>query len=139
MLGPEYSPRSGGDRTMWRVIGAVLLGLTAQACSMTKGPDPEQEMFAALFDVPRGSCRELRAQLQTEIEGIKAARKKARDDMLADADAPSKDAKAPRPSRKDDPLAPLREWSKRSEAAEKLNTALKERHCRTVDIETATR
>ena len=122
---------------MERAIRFVLFGLMLQACSMARGPDPEAALFAALFDVPRGSCRELRAQLQAEIEGIKAAKKKAHDDLVADAEAPPKEVKAPRPLRKEDPLASLRDWAKRSEQAEKLNTALKERRCRTVDIEAA--
>jgi hypothetical protein len=79
----------------------------------------------------------LRAQVRVEIEGIKEAKKKARDDLLGDAEGPPKEPKSPRSLRKEDPLESLREWSKRSEEAEKLNAALKERRCRTVDIEAA--
>jgi hypothetical protein len=62
----------------------AILGLILQACSMTGGRDPEAALFAALFDVPRGSCEELRAQLRAEIEGIRAAKKKSRDDFIAE-------------------------------------------------------
>jgi hypothetical protein len=118
-------------------VGIVLLAVILQGCSLTKASDAEAALFAALFDVPRGTCRELRAQLRAEIERIKEAQKKAREDLLADAEAPPKETKSPRLLRKEDPLASLREWSKRSEQAEKLNAALKERRCRTVDIEAA--
>jgi hypothetical protein len=119
------------------LIAILLLGVVLQGCSVTKASDAEAALFAALFDVPHGSCRELRAQLRGEIESIKEAQKKARDDLLADAEAPPKETKSRRSLRKEDPLASLREWSKRSEQAEKLNGALKERRCRTVDIEAA--
>jgi hypothetical protein len=105
---------------------------------MTRGADPEAALFAALFDVPRGSCKQLRTELLAEIEGIKAAQQKAHDDLVADAETPATpSSKPPRSLRKEDPLASLRDWAKKSEQAEKLNTALKERHCRTVDIEAA--
>jgi hypothetical protein len=119
------------------LIAIVLLGVVLQGCSVTKASDAEAALFAALFDVPRGSCKQLRAQLRAEVESVKEAQKKARDDLLADAEAPPKETKSPRSLRKEDPLASLREWSKRSEQAEKLNAALKERRCRTVDIEAA--
>jgi len=90
-----------------------------------------------LFDVPQGSCKQLRAELWAEIEGVKSAKKKADDDFIAEQEAPPKATKSPRSFRKEDPLAALREWSKRSQQAEKLNEALKERRCRTVDIEAA--
>ena len=125
-----------GD-VMRRVLWPLVVGLLMAGCSIKAGPDPEAALFASLFDVPRGTCRELRAQLHAEMEGIRAAKKKAHDDLLAEAEAPAADAKPPRPLRKEDQLAPLREWSKRSEQAEKLNVALKERRCRTVDIEAA--
>ena len=118
-------------------VGIVLLGVALQGCSVTKASDAEAALFAALFDVPHGSCRELRARLRTEIESIKEAQKKARDDLLADAEGPPKEAKSPRSLHKEDPLASLREWSKRSEQADKLNAALKERRCRAVDIDAA--
>ena len=113
----------------------ALLGLMLQACSMTRGPDPEAALFAALFDVPRGSCKELRVQLREEIEGITAAKKKSRDDLVAEEEA--KETQSPRLARKEDRLAALRDWAKKSEQADKLNAALRERRCRTVDIEAA--
>lgn len=123
-----------------RLTGLAVLCLVLQACTtITARPDPERTLFASLFDVPRGSCRQLRAQLSEEIEGIRAAKKKAEDDMIAESEAPSKSPKPSWPRKKEDPLASLRDWQKRSEEAEKINTALKERHCRTVDIEAATK
>jgi len=122
---------------MQRLIGAILIGLLFQACSMTRRADTETALFAALFDVPRGSCKQLQAELRAEIEGIKIAKKKADDDFIAEQDVPAKEARSPRSSRKEDPLAALREWAKKSERAEKWNMALEERRCRTVDIEAA--
>ena len=122
---------------MQRLIAVILIALMFQACSMTRRADPEAALFRALFDVPRGSCNQLRAELLAEIEGIKIAKKKADDDFIADQEAPPKETKSPRWFRKEDPLAALREWAKKSEQAEKLNLALKERRCRTVDIEAA--
>jgi len=104
---------------------------------MSGGMDAQKELFAALFDVPQGSCKQLRAQLRAEIEAIKIAKKKADDDFIAEQEAPPKAAKSPASFRKEDQLAALREWSKRSQLAEKVNEALKERRCRTVDIEAA--
>src|SRR5262245_22020913 len=124
---------------MQRLIGVILLGFVLQACAMTKRPDAEAALFASLFDGPRGSCKQLRAELQAEIEGIKVAKKKAQDDFLAEDEAPPKATKSPRLFRKEDPLAALRVWAKKTEQAEKLNAALKERRCRTVDIEAATK
>jgi len=122
---------------MQRLIGVILLGLVLQACSMTRRADTEAALFAALFDVPRGSCKQLRAELRAEIEGIKSAKKKADDDFIAEQEAPHKETKSPRSFRKEDPLAALREVAKKTQQAEKLNLALKERRCRTVDIEAA--
>jgi hypothetical protein len=123
---------------MQRLAGAFLLGLTLQACSLTRGADPEAALFAELFDGPRGSCNELRAELRAEIEALKAAKKKADDDFVAEQEAPAEAKKPPpRPFRKEDPLAALREWTKKAQHAEKLNTALKDRLCRPVDIEAA--
>jgi len=104
---------------------------------MSGRTDAQKELFTALFDVPQGSCKQLRAQLRSEIEGIKIAKKKADDDFIAEQEAPPKAAKSPGSFRKEDPLVALREWSKRSQQAEKLNEALKERRCRTMDIEAA--
>ena len=105
---------------------------------MTRGSDAEAALFAALFDVPRGTCKELRAQLLAEIEGIRAAKKKADEEFIAENEAPPKAAQPPRRSaRKSDPLAALRDWEKKSRDAEKLNATLKERRCRTLDIEAA--
>jgi len=122
---------------MQRLIGVVLLSLMFQACSMSRTVDTQAALFAALFDVPQGSCKQLRAELWAEIEGIKSAKKKADDDFIAEQEAPPKATKSPRSFRKEDPLAALREYSKRSQQAEKVNEALKERRCRTVDIEAA--
>jgi hypothetical protein len=125
-------------RAMRTLIGVMLLGLVLQACSMTRGKDLEAALFAELFDVPRGSCKELRAELDAEIEAIKVAKKKADQDFLAEQQAPPQAKKPPRRLfRKEDPLAALREWTKKSQHAEKLNAALKEGRCRTVDIEAA--
>jgi hypothetical protein len=122
---------------MHRLTGVILIALLLPSCSMTQRTDPEAALFAALFDVPQGSCRQLRAELRAEIEGIKSAKKKAEDDFIAEQEAPPKEAKPPLSLRKEDPLAALREWTKRTRQAEKLNAALKERRCRTVDIEAA--
>lgn len=105
---------------------------------MTRGTDAEAALFAALFDVPRGTCKQLRAQLLAEIEGIRTAKKKADEEFIAENEAPPKAAQPPRSARKPDPLAALRDWTKKTQDAEKLNAALKERRCRTVDIEAAT-
>jgi hypothetical protein len=104
---------------------------------MTPRPDPQAALFAELFDGPYGTCRQLRAQMRAEIEAIRSAKQKARDDFIAEEEAPAKAARPPPSSRKQDPLATLREWSKRSAQAEKINKALEERRCRTVDIEAA--
>ncbi len=122
---------------MHRLVGAIVACLLLQACSQARGVDAQVAMFAELFDGPYGTCRELRTQLEGEIEGLKAAKKKADDDFIAEQDAPAKQAKAPRSFGKQDPLAALRDFSKKSQQAEKLNEALKERRCRTVDIEAA--
>lgn len=122
---------------MQRLIGVVLLGLVLQACSMSRRTDTEAALFAALFDVPQGSCKQLRAELRAEIEVIKSAKKKADDDFIAEQEAPPRETKSPRSFRKEDPLAALREVAKRTGQAEKLNLALKDRGCRTVDIEAA--
>ena len=52
-------------------------------------------------------------------------------------DAPPEEMKGPRLGRKQDPLASLRDVAKKTAQAEKFNAALKERRCRTVDIEAA--
>jgi hypothetical protein len=122
---------------MRKLIGLILIGLAFQACSMTGRGDAENALFTALFDVPRGSCRQVRAELEAEIDGLKAAKKQADDAFLAEQEAPAKEAKPPRSSGKGDSLGALREWAKRSERAEKWNAALKERNCRTVDLEAA--
>jgi len=122
---------------MQRLVGVILLTLVFQACSMARRVDTEAALFAALFDVPRGSCKQLRAELRAEIEGIKSAKKRADDDFIAEQEAPPKEAKSPRSFRKEDPLAALREWTRKAQQAEKLNVALQERRCRTVDIEAA--
>jgi hypothetical protein len=126
---------------MRKLVGVVLIGLTAlavQACSRVRRGDAEEKLFAGLFDVPRGSCRQLRAELQAEIADLKVAKKKADDAFLAEQEAA---AKAPKPSsrsaRKGDELAALRDFAKKSERAEKWNAALKERRCPTIDLEAA--
>jgi hypothetical protein len=115
---------------------AILLGFLLQACSLTRGTDAEAALFAALFDVPRGTCKQLRAQLLEEIEGVRNAKKKADEEFIAENEAPPKATPPARPA-KQDPLAALRDWEKKTRDAEKLNAALKERRCRTVDIEAA--
>ena len=126
---------------MRKLIGVVLIGLAGlalQACSLARRGDTEAKVFAGLFDVPRGSCRQLRAELEAEIEGLKAAKNKADDEFLAAQEAP---AKSPKPSvrsaKKGDELAALRDFAKKSERAEKWNAALEERRCGTVDLEAA--
>jgi hypothetical protein len=130
-------PTRWGRRAMKTLVAVMLLGLILPACSMTSRADLEAALFAELFDVPRGSCRQLAEELWGEIEATKIAKKKARDDFVAEHEAPAKGAKSPRSSRKDDPFAALREWAARSERAEKWNLALKERGCESVDIEAA--
>ncbi len=122
---------------MYRLNGIVVLSLVVQACSQVRTVDSEGALFSALFDAPYGTCRQLRAELRTEIEALKIAKKRADDEFIASESVPPTAVKSPRPSRKEDPLAALREYSKRSQHAEKLNEALKERSCRTVDLETA--
>jgi hypothetical protein len=120
--------RPGSASAMHRRLAVVLACLLVQACSMVPRPDPQAALFSELFDAPYGTCRQLRAQMRAEIEAIRSAKQKARDDFIAEEDAP-KAAKPPPPSRKEDPLATLREWSKRSAQAEKINQALEERRC----------
>ena len=122
---------------MGKRVGAILIGLVLQACSLGGRGDADAALFAALFDVPYGSCRQLRAELLAEIEGIKIAKKKADDEFLAEHEAPAKGAGPLRSPKKGEPLAALRDWAKSAERAEKWNAALKERRCRTVDIEAA--
>lgn len=124
---------------MQRILVMVLLSIALQACSTLRRADAEAAFFAALFDVPRGSCKQLRRQLRPEIEAIKKAQKKADEEFLAEQDAPPKQTKPPRLARKEDPLAALRDVARKTAHAEKLNAALKERRCRTVDIEEAVR
>ena len=122
---------------MRKLIGVVLIGLMLQACSLARRGDAEAALFAGLFDVPTGSCRQLREELEAEIEGLKAAKKKADDAFLAEQEAPAKAPKPPPSPDKSDSLAALRDWAKKSERTEKWNAALKERRCRTVDLEAA--
>ena len=122
---------------MRKLLAAILIGLVLQACSLGRRGDADAALFAALFDVPYGSCGQLRAELLAEIEGIKDAKKKADDEFLAEQEAGAKEARSPRSPKEAKPLAALRDWAKRSERAEKWNAALKERRCRTVDIEAA--
>lgn len=122
---------------MARVWALIALCFALQACSGFRRGDAEAAMFSALFDVPRGTCRHLRADLNVEIEAIKSAKKKADDEFIAEQDAPPEEMKGPRLGRKQDPLASLRDVAKKTAQAEKFNAALKERRCRTVDIEAA--
>lgn len=122
---------------MARLGALILICFALQACSGLRRGDAEAAMFASLFDVPRGSCRQLRADLNVEIEAIKAAKKKADEEFLAEQDVPQQESKTPRLGRKQDPLASLRDVAKKTAQAEKFNAALKERRCRTVDIEAA--
>jgi len=122
---------------MRKPIGVILIGVMLQACSLARRGDTEEALFAGLFDVPTGSCRQLRAELEADIEGIRIAKKKADDEFLAEQEAPAKAPKPPPSPKKSESLAALRDWAKKSERAEKWNAALKERRCPTVDIETA--
>lgn len=122
---------------MARLGALILICFALQACSGLRRADAEAAMFSSLFDVPRGSCRQLRADLSAEIEAIKTAKKKADDEFLAEQEAPPQEMKGPRIGRKQDPLASLRDVAKKTAQAEKFNTALKERRCRTIDIEAA--
>ena len=122
---------------MARVWALIAICFALQACSGLRRADAEAAMFSSLFDVPRGSCRQLRASLNAEIEAIKTAKKKADDEFIAEQDAPQAESKTPRLGRKQDPLASLRDVAKKTAQAEKFNSALKERRCRTVDIEAA--
>ncbi len=126
---------------MRKLLGVILIGLAGllmQACSLTRRGDAETALFAGLFDVPRGSCRQLRAELAAEIEGLKAAKKKADDAFIAEQEALAKAPKPPaRPAKKGDELAALRDFAKQSDRAEKWNAALAERRCPTIDLEAA--
>ncbi len=124
---------------MRSIFAMIFLSIALQGCSTLRRAEAEAALFSALFDVPTGSCRQLRRQLRTEIEIIKKAQKKADEEFLAEQDAPPKQAAPPRLARKEDPLAALRDVARKTAHAEKLNTALKERRCRTVDIEEAVR
>jgi hypothetical protein len=104
--------------------------------------DPEATFFASLFDGPSGggSCRELRRELRGEIEGIKAAQKKADDEFIAEQSGGAMPAPPPRRRfgrPKTDPLASLRDVARRTKIAEDINQKLKTRGCRVVDIEQA--
>jgi hypothetical protein len=129
---------------MRKLTGVLLIGvagLVAQACSLGPRRDAEAALFAGLFDVPRGSCRQLKAELEAEIKDLKAAKKKADDAFLAEQEAlaktPKPAARLARPARKGDELAALRDYAKKSERAERWNKALEERRCQTVDLEAA--
>jgi hypothetical protein len=128
---------------MRKRIGVILVGLgglLAQACSLAPRVDPEAKLFAGLFDVPRGSCRQLRAELEAEIADLKAAKKKADDAFLAEQEAAVKAPKPKpisRPAKKGDELAALRDFAKKSARAEKWNAALAERRCATIDLDAA--
>ena len=123
---------------MRKLIGVILIGLTLQGCSLARRGDADAALFAGLFDVPRGSCRQLRAELEAEIAALKAAKKKADDAFLAEQEALAKAPKpASRPAKKGDELAALRDYAKQSERAERWNKALEERRCRTVDHDAA--
>ncbi len=104
--------------------------------------DRDAVFFAGLFDGPvGGTCRELRSELRAEIEGIKAAQKKADDDFIAEQNAEPKPAPPPRLrprlGRKNDPLAALKDVARRTKVAEEINQKLKTRGCRAMDIEQA--
>jgi hypothetical protein len=122
---------------MRKLIGMILIGAMLQACSLTRRGDTEEALFAGLFDVPTGSCRQLRAELEAEIEGLRIAKKKADEEFLAEQEAPATAPRPPPSPRKSDSLAALRDWAKKSERAEKWNAALKDRRCPTVDVEAA--
>ncbi len=124
---------------MRSIFAMIFLSIALQGCSTLRRAEAEAALFSALFDVPTGSCRQLRRQLRTEIEIIKKAQKKADEEFLAEQGAPPKQAAPPRLPRKEDPLAALRDVARKTAHAEKLNTALKERRCRTVDIEEGVR
>jgi hypothetical protein len=124
---------------MQRILTMIFLSIALQACSTQRRVDTEAALFEALFDVPRGSCKQLRRQLRTEIEIIKKAQKKADDEFLAEQDAPPEQTVPPRLAREVDPLAALRDVARKTAHAEKINMALKVRRCRTVDIEEAVR
>ena len=124
---------------MQRILVMILLSVAIQACSTVRRADTEAALFVALFDVPRGSCKQLRRQLQAEIEVIKKAQRKADEEFVAEHDSPPKQTKPPRLARKEDPLAALRDVARKTAHAEILNAALKERRCQTVDIEEAVR
>jgi hypothetical protein len=130
---------------MLRFVALAALGLVVQACAMAAPIDPEATFFASLFDGPSGggSCRELRRELRGEIEGIKAAQKKADDEFIAEQSGEANPAPPPLPHRrrfgrpKTDPLASLRDVARRTKIAEDINQKLKTRGCRAVDIEQA--
>ena len=142
----EFAHRSRDryeEHAVQRVLGAILLGLILQACSASRDRDAlsaahrEAAFFAALFDGPRETCKQLRRALEAEIEGIRIAKKKADADFIAEQEAPPQQPKARWLFRREDPLAALREVAKKTQRAEKMNSELKERRCRTVNIEQA--
>jgi hypothetical protein len=110
---------------------------------MVRPFDQEDAFFAALFDGPTasGSCRELRRELKAEIEGIKAAQKKADDDFIAEQSAPAEQVPPQSFPRKgfarNSEMAALKDVARRTKQAETMNQQLKVRGCRTVDVEEA--
>src|SRR5262245_65520646 len=130
---------------MRKFVGFMLLALGLQACSMMRPFDQDDAFFAALFDAPGGggggSCRQLRSELKAEIEGLKAAQKKADDDFIAEQSAPGEPAPPQRFPRKGYPrnseMAALKDVARRTKQAEAMNQQLKVQGCRTVDIEEA--
>jgi hypothetical protein len=122
----------------------MLLGLVLQACAMARpfeGYDEEGAFFSSLFDGPSGagSCRQLRRELDAELESLKAAQKKADDDFIAEQSAPVQQAppRRRRFGRRNDEMTPLKDLARRTRLAEETNRKLQVRGCRTVDIEQA--
>ena len=109
--------RHGG--VMTRMSVAVLFALALQACSPSRMLDPDSAYFSSLFGEQSATCSQLRRELQTEIEGIKAAQKKADEDFIAEQSAPAQENAPPRaPGRKGSEIAALREVAKMTKHAE---------------------
>lgn len=122
---------------MANMIGMILLSSMLAACSQVRGFDQDGAYFSSLFSEQRGTCRDLRRALKTEIEEIKSAQKKADDDFIAEQSAPAPESPPRGPPRKSNETAALRDVAKRTKHAEQMNLVLEQRRCRTVNVEQA--
>jgi hypothetical protein len=107
-----------------------------QACSPARVLDPDSAYFSSLFGEQSVTCGQLRKDLQSEIDSIKAAQKKADEDFIAEQSSPAENAPKG-PATKGSEMGPLREVAKMTKHAEQMNKVLEQRRCRTVNIEQA--